>query len=121
MLMILLAIVSAGCGLRGEMLRVREMPINDVDLTGIVDGSYPGEFSFGGFTYVVMTTVERSRIHSIDVLANYNSRPARKAEAVIPRIIEAQTPNVDAVTGATTTSKALMKAVENSLRSAPRR
>jgi uncharacterized protein with FMN-binding domain len=30
-------------------------------------------------------------------------------------MIKEQTPNVDAISGATTTSKALMKAVENSL------
>ena len=119
-LMVLLAIVSAGCADREEMLRVRNMTINDVDPVGIVDGSYPGEFTCGNFTYVVMTTVERGRIRSIDVLPNRRGRSARKAEAIIPRIIEAQTPNVEAVTGATTTSKALMKAVENSLRNAPR-
>jgi uncharacterized protein with FMN-binding domain len=36
---------------------------------------------------------------------------------VIPEIIKKQSPNVDAISGATTTSKALMKAVEKSLES----
>jgi uncharacterized protein with FMN-binding domain len=48
-------------------------------------------------------------------MQNRKTKYSKRAEGVIPRIIERQTPNVDAVSGATTTSKALMKAVENSL------
>jgi len=114
-MMVVLTVMSAGCADSEELARVRAMQISDVDLTGAADGSYPGEFTYGKFKYVVMTTIDRQRITGIDVLANRNEWHARKAEQVIPRIIEAQTPNVDAVTGATTTSKALMKAVEQSL------
>ena len=120
MLIATLVLVSAGCADSEELARVRAMPINDVDLAGAADGSYPGEFTYGKFKYVVMTTIHRQRITGIDVMANRKEWHARKAEDVIPRIIEAQTPNVDAVTGATTTSKALMKAVEESLHKAPR-
>jgi len=41
------------------------------------------------------------------------------AEGGTPRILEVQDANVDTITGATTTSKALLKAVENALQSLP--
>ncbi|MCK4602514.1 MAG: FMN-binding protein [Phycisphaerae bacterium] len=118
---VLLAVVFVSCQNRQEMRHVRDMTIGDVDPAAIADGDYPGEFTYDKFTYVVMTTIQRGRIGSIDVLTCRNNRHARKAQAVIGNIIEAQTTNVDAITGATTTSKALMKAVENSLTDAPRR
>jgi len=118
---VLLAAVFVSCQNREEMRDVRDMTVGDVDPAAIADGDYPGEFTYDKFTYVVMTTIHCGRIGSIDVLACRNNRHARKAQAVISRIIEAQTTNVDAITGATTTSKALMKAVENSLADAPRR
>jgi len=51
----------------------------------------------------------------IDLVWTVNASYAKKAAAVIPRVIERQMPNVDAVTGATATSKAILKAVERSL------
>jgi len=94
---------------------VREMPINDIDLTQIEDGTYTGDFTYAFKTYAVETTVKSHRISDIRVIQNRNSNHAKLAEDVIPRVIEAQTANVDAHTGATTTSKALLKAIERSL------
>jgi uncharacterized protein with FMN-binding domain len=98
-----------------EMKRVRTMPIADVELSTVPDGAYVGDFTYGKFTYEVRTAVKNHHIDTIDILKNRDSKYAKKAAGVIPRILEKQTPNVDAVSGATTTSKALMKAVENSL------
>jgi uncharacterized protein with FMN-binding domain len=62
--------------------------------------------------------VKSRRIETITVIKNRETHYARKAEGVITRVLEAQSPDVDAVTGATTTSKALLKAIENSLKDA---
>ena len=59
--------------------------------------------------------VADNRIAQIKVRKNRDTKHAKKAEGVIERVLEAQTPNVDASTGATTTSKALLKAIENGL------
>jgi len=114
---IAIAALLAGLGLLSgcDADYVRTMPIYDVELTAVSDGEHEGRFAYGGFTYVVLTTTRGHRIVKIDLLKNRDERHARQAEGVLPRVIEKQTPNVDAVTGATTTSKALMKAVENSL------
>ncbi|MBF0450164.1 MAG: FMN-binding protein [Candidatus Magnetomorum sp.] len=102
-----------------QLKQVREMPINEIDLSQIGDGTYTGDFTYGflgrDFTYAVETTVQANRITDIRVTNNRNTNHAKRAENIIPRVIEAQSPNVDAHTGATTTSKALLKAIERSL------
>jgi uncharacterized protein with FMN-binding domain len=93
----------------------RTIPIADSDLNKIPDGLYTGHADIGGFVYRVKVQVNDHKIDSIDVLQNRSSTYARYAEGVIPRIISGQNANVQGITGATTTSKALMKAVENAL------
>jgi uncharacterized protein with FMN-binding domain len=94
----------------------RTIPIADSDLNKIPDGLYTGQTDIGGFVYGVKVKVYNHKIDSIAVLHNRTSSYARYAEGVIPRIISRQNANVQGITGATTTSKALMKAVENALK-----
>lgn len=86
------------------------------DLSKLHDGTYHGESVFGGFTYKVDIIVVNHSITDIKIISNRKVSYARFAEGVMPRILKAQNANVDAITGATTTSKALMKAVENALK-----
>lgn len=116
LLSVFLLLFTFSCG--ANLKYIREMSIRDVDLLQINDGTYTGNFTYGkgkGFTYAVETQVKNHKIIGINILSNRDSKHAKKAEGVIDRIIRQQTPNVDAVSGATTTSKALMKAVENAL------
>ena len=55
----------------------------------------------------------KTRLHT--VLCNGKRTWAKMAEGVIPRVIEAQNTNVDAVSGATISSKALLMAIYNAL------
>jgi uncharacterized protein with FMN-binding domain len=60
--------------------------------------------------------VQEHRIQQIDVLKNREeSEYAKKAEGVVEKVLKSQSLKVDAVTGATTTSKALLKAIESAL------
>ncbi len=108
------ALIIFGCASQ-EMLRVRQMEIQNVDISNIRNGEYIGSFSYSGFEYKVKTIVSDNKIEDIIILHNRDTKHAKQAEGVIPEILKSQTPNVDAISGATTTSKALMKAVENSL------
>lgn len=98
-----------------EISQIQKMEIVTVDLNEVMDGVYPGDFSYGKFTYEVEVTVKNHKIEGIKVIKNRNSKYAKMAEGVLARIIEKQTLQVDAISGATTTSKAFMKAVENAL------
>jgi len=116
---VIIIFLCSGLMACAQLKKVREMPINDIDLAQVQDGTYTGDFTYGlfgiDFTYVVETDVQSNRITDIRVVKNRDTNHAKLSENVIPRVIEAQSPNVDAHTGATTTSKALLKAIERSL------
>lgn len=96
---------------------VRNTEIKDIDLTQVADGDYIGDFSYSKSYCKVEVTVKNHKIEDIKILKNSKSAHGKKAEAVISKIIEEQKNNVDVISGATTTSKALLKAVESALSS----
>lgn len=99
-----------------EQVEVRKMAINEVELSRVRDGVFRGDFTYGNFTYEVEVLVQNREIRRIDILRNRaDSDHARKAEGVTDRVIKAQSLKVDVITEATTTSKALLKAIENAL------
>ncbi|WP_019501269.1 FMN-binding protein [Pseudanabaena sp. PCC 6802] len=70
----------------------------------------------GGFTYVVEVTVTQQKITRINILRNRPDVYPKLAAGITKKVINAQKIDIDAVTGATTTSKALLLAIENALR-----
>ena len=90
-----------------------------IDLTNIADGEYVGEYNFKRWSETVIVSVRNGEIVDIqadeknmpDILSDYNIY-----EEIIGRVIAAQNTTVDAVSGATVSSKALIKAIENALR-----
>ena len=79
------------------------------------DGIYNGEAEAGSYVYKVKVEVQNHRIVNIEGIDNRKSSYVSYAEGVFTKIIKQQKVDVDAITGATTTSKAFMKAVENAL------
>jgi uncharacterized protein with FMN-binding domain len=67
------------------------------------------------YTFKVAVTVKEHRIAEIKIIKNRKDKCARMAEGVVPRVLEAQKTDVDAVSGATTTSKALLMAIYNAI------
>ena len=112
--MLLSLTIVLGCE-NAEMQAIRSMPINHVDLAKVKDGDFLGAFSYGGFKYVVRTNVVDHKFVDIIVLQNRKTHWAKRAEGVVKRILDQQKNDVDAVSGATISSKALLKAVERAL------
>jgi uncharacterized protein with FMN-binding domain len=112
-LLVILATLS-GCT-SAEVKAVRGMPIKKIDLLQVKDGGYLGDFSYGGFTYEVKVTIASHQLKDIVLLKNRTTKHAKMAEGVVKSILDQQRNDVDAVSGATTTSKALLKAIENAL------
>lgn len=115
-------VVSIGLGILGylDLERYRNMEIKDPDLSLISDGTYVGADTYAGFTYKIECIVMGHQLIDVRVMENRDSPYARYAEGIIPRILKHQSPNVDGITGATTTSKCLMKACELALEGAKR-
>jgi uncharacterized protein with FMN-binding domain len=105
---------------QGDVDRARMLTIQPVDLRDVPSGVYEGSYAGGSLAVEVETTVRRGKITKIRVLTEPANEYQRKARGVILLVILRQSLDVDAVSGATGSSKAILKAVENSLKSAPR-
>jgi uncharacterized protein with FMN-binding domain len=79
------------------------------------DSVYNGSFSYIGMPHRVAVTVKKQHIKQIEITEKYHRKWFKMAEGVLPRVIEAQNTSVNAVSGATTSSKALLMAIHNAL------
>jgi uncharacterized protein with FMN-binding domain len=99
-----------------DIIETREMKINEIDLANVTDGTYQGAYSYAGSDYLVEVAVKEHKIEKIDILEAFTGTPhSRKARAIIDTVIAYQSLDVDVITGATTTSKAYLKCIENAL------
>jgi uncharacterized protein with FMN-binding domain len=86
----------------------------------VVDGVYEGSATIWPVKAVVQVAIENRRIARIDIL-EHRTMLGGPAEEIIPaKIIEKQSTNVDAVSGATMSSDAIMNAVELAIEGAPK-
>lgn len=99
----------------------RRLPVAEVDVSALRDGSYEGQDSQTGFVYRVRVGVTGGRIERVELLSTRDSHYARLAALATDRLAGRTRNDVDAVSGATTTSKALLRAVADALQHAPRR
>lgn len=117
------AVVLAGLAVFGltaskELQRIRSMPITDVSLATVADGTYRRDFTYGKRTHVAVEAVVRDhRLTGLKMLETPGTKHALLAEGVLARVLERQSLAVDVVSGATTTSKAILKAIELALQS----
>jgi uncharacterized protein with FMN-binding domain len=93
-----------------------EVQINGMNLDRIEDGVYMASYVYNeamGATVVV--TVIDHQIEEI-VIQEHKTGLGRKAEQIVDRVIEKQSLRVDAISGATGSSKVILKAIENAVR-----
>ena len=94
--------------------QVHEIQFSEVDVASIPDGRYTGECDVGFIYAKVEVVVQDGAIVTINLLRHDNGRGA-SAEQVINDMVDRQTTDVDAISGATNSSKVIRKAVENAL------
>lgn len=95
----------------------KNVVLNDIDLTRISDGSYTGTYEHGRWTNSLTVHVENNRIIGIDLDKDvFASGITDCSEEVFRRVIENQGTQIDAVAGATVTTNAYLKAIEDALR-----
>jgi uncharacterized protein with FMN-binding domain len=109
--LIAIAFVGATFGLSS----VKNLKISDVDLSKVEDGVHQGAFKQARWNYSVAVTVKDHRITAIELLNPKDPATTKLMGPEADRVVQAQTPNIDAVSGATANSKALFKAIENAL------
>ncbi|HHT26892.1 MAG TPA: FMN-binding protein [Firmicutes bacterium] len=92
-----------------------QVTVAEPDLSRLVDGAYLGEYQAGRWSNQVQVTVEQHRITDIQVVKDVTFSRPEWTEQLIAAVLGKQTLQVDAVSGATVTTKAYLKAIENAL------
>jgi uncharacterized protein with FMN-binding domain len=88
-----------------------------VNARGVPDGVYKGSYEITPVKVVVLVTIKNESIVGIDILEHQRGLGG-KAERIVEYVIQNQRLDIEAVSGATVSSKAILKAVEDALKSA---
>ena len=99
-------------------LSVAAVPSAVWDDSALADGTYEGDCDVGYIYARVRVTIADGKIASVDLLEHRNERGAA-GEGVLERIVAEQRVGVDAVSGATNSSRVIEKAVANALNNPP--
>ena len=91
------------------------LAINPVDLTAIEDGTYAGVYQAGRWSNEVAVSVADHQIANIAVVKTVTIDDPEMTSTIINNVIKNQNTTVEAVSGATVTSKAYLKSIENAL------
>ena len=85
------------------------------EMNSKADGVYRGNYDLSGtpIKVTVDVTVQSGTITTVDLVKHTRSPVGKKAEKITNEVIEKQSLNIDAVSGATASSKAILKAIEN--------
>jgi len=93
-----------------------KVTLNGIDLASIPDGSYTGTYDFKRWSNTVTVHVENHQIVDIEIIEDFiDDGTSSSSDEIFRRVIEAQNTDIDVVSGATVTSKAYLKAIENAL------
>ncbi len=88
--------------------------LDGVNLASKPDGSYMGTYDFKRWTNTLIVDVKDHKIVSINFYDDAGTNSC--ADETFYRVINAQDTKVEAVSGATVTSKSYLKAIENALK-----
>ena len=92
-----------------------QMQINNVDLNSLSDGTYRGSFRGYRWSNSVEVVIESNRIADIRITEKHRFHREELIQELTSRVIDEQSIDVDTVSGATVSSKAFLKAIENAL------
>ncbi len=98
----------------GNLKQLALSEISDVDLAAAEDGIYIGSYSAFPISVEVRVTIKNHIIKEIELL-KHNNGQGQGAEIIPENVIEAQYLNVDSVSGATYSSKVILKAIQNAI------
>jgi uncharacterized protein with FMN-binding domain len=121
-LIVALAGAFGGCKVDKTEL-ARRVDLRNVDLRAVPDGVYESSYTIvvpsaaANKTVRVRVTVAGGRYERIEILQPAKLGDARTYKALISKIEESQALSLDAVSGATITSTAILKAIQTAVSS----
>lgn len=93
---------------------LKKVKINEVPISQVADGEYVGEAQIKPVSAKVNVQVENGKITDIEI-KDHMTGLGKNGEKTIDQIINKQSLDVDAISGATQSSVTITKAVENAL------
>jgi len=93
----------------------KKVIVGSIDVSQITDGNYVGSYKNSRWSNQVKVTVIDHRITAIIVEKTVLVEQADVTEKLISDVLTAQNTDVEIISGATVTSKAYLKSIENAL------
>ena len=117
-LVLILILFIAGAGilfyLQKELDKLILSPVKNINLMEMDDGVYKGSYSAFPVSVIVDVTIKDHKITEIGLVEHSNGQ-GKPAEVITQKVIEEQSLDVDSISGATYSSKVILKAIEDAL------
>ncbi|HEY8889014.1 MAG TPA: FMN-binding protein [Clostridium sp.] len=93
----------------------KNMIIKPIDVSQLENGVYKGIYNGGRWSNEVNVTIKDKKVTSIAIVKSVVFEKPEVSTELINEVIKKQNTNVDFIGGATVTSKAYLKSIENAL------
>jgi uncharacterized protein with FMN-binding domain len=104
----------AACIIASKVIKEPVFAINLVDIQKVADGTYEGEYNTSLVKATVKVSVKNKVITELNIIKHDNGL-GKKAEKITNSVLEAQSLQVDTISGATLSSRVILKATQNAL------
>lgn len=111
---ITMLVLFAGGYLAISSMKVPAVTVHFVDFTSLADRTYKGAYVLGPVSAEVAVTVAGGVVKDIKI-EKHETVMGKPAEKIVDEVVKRQTLEVDAVSRATWSSKAIIKAIEVAL------
>ena len=97
------------------MEEAKAIQVSSIDLSKVEDGDYIGSFDLTRWSNEIKVTVKDHKIVALEVMDDVMFKMDEITKSLFDRVMQNQSLDVDIETGATVTSHAYLKAIENAL------
>lgn len=94
---------------------IPDLSFNEIDLSLLEDGSYFGNFELGRFSNEIEVIIRDNEIVEINIIEDVKFSRQHVIDELFEEVEEKQDITVDTVSGATVTSNAYLKSIEDAL------
>jgi len=113
-LLIFVGIVASSIFMTG-LDKGKKVVVGTINLRTIADGTYEGNFILNRWTNTLKVTVKDHKITDISVVKDVVFKLDAVTKGVFAAVIDKQSLAIDIQSGATVTTKAYLKSIENAL------
>lgn len=92
-----------------------DVQLDGINVTYLNDGTYKGIYKAGRWSNELIITVNKQKITDIRIEDDVTFAKPGVSDELFSKVITYQDTTVDAISGATVTSKAYLKSIENAL------